>query len=91
MNQVRDLSEALKKIYEYEIGRGNQIERVDRPAGSNCPLAIIFRAPLDVSGFVIAYGMPTGVKTWENRDSHYPLEKGYVCESTHHALAGPLR
>ena len=91
MNQIFDLSNTLKGIYDYEIGRGNRVERVDRPAGSNCPLAVIFHAPFDVSGFVTIYGLPDGVKTWENRDRHYPLEKGYVCERTGHALAAPLR
>ena len=91
MKQIPDLSDALKKIYDYEIARGNEVERIDRPAGSDCPLAVIFRSPLDISGFVSIYGLPSGVKTWENRDRHYPLEKGYVCEGTRHALAGPLR
>jgi hypothetical protein len=91
MNKFPDLSPTLQLIHDYEISRGNHVERVDRPAGSNCPLAVIFREALDVSGFINAYGLPDGVRTWENHDSHYPLEKGFVCELTRHALAGPLK
>jgi len=90
MNKVIGLSEALQPIYDYEISRGNHVDRVDRPAGTNCPLAVIFHTRLDVTGFISTHGLPSDVKTWENRDRHYPLEKGYVCERTRHALAGPL-
>lgn len=91
MNRMPDLSDALQPVYDYEISRGNQVDRIDKPAGSNCPLAVIFRAPLDVQGFISMQGLPNDVKTWENRDRHYPLEKGYVCERSHHAIAGPLQ
>lgn len=89
MYQINGLSKELQPIYDYEISRGNQVERLDRPAGSNCPLAIIFRKPLDVQGFINIHGLPINVKTWENNDRHYPLEKGYICELTRQALAGP--
>jgi len=91
MYEIKELSDQLKKICEYEISRGNRVQRVDKPAGTNCPLAVIFHAPLDVSGFLKMYGLPNGVETWENRDRHYPLEKGYVCGDTRHVLAGPTR
>ena len=88
---ITDLSEKLRPIFEYEVGRGNKVERVDRPAGSNCPLAVIFARPLDVEGFVHSKGLPSGVRTWENQDRHYPLEQGYVCDDTHQAIAGPAK
>lgn len=90
MNRMDDLSEVLLPIYQYEISKGNQVERVDRPAGSNCPLAIVFRMPLDVAGFIALKGSPLEAKLWENRDRHYPLEKGFVCQRTRQAIAGPL-
>lgn len=90
MNHVEGLSTQLEGVLEFEVKRGNQIERIDRPAGSTCPLAVILKQSLDVAGFVSANGMPAGVRTWENRDRHYPLEKGFVCEKTKHAIAGPL-
>ena len=91
MNNVPELSESLRGVLEFEIARGNSIVRVDRPAGSRCPLAVIFAQSLDFSGFNATNGLPSGVDTWENRDSHYPLEAGYMCERTRHAVAGPLK
>jgi hypothetical protein len=85
------LSKRLRSILEYETARGNMVVRLDQPAGSRCPLAVIFERPLDIAGFTAVHGLPDGVEIWENRDSHYPLEKGYLCEQTRHALAGPLR
>lgn len=90
MNEVPGLSTVLRPIVEYELKRGNIIERVDRPAGTRCPLAVIFRKPLDFAGLKATLGLPAEVSTWENRDSHYPLEAGYGCERTRHAIAGPI-
>lgn len=91
MKPIPDLSKKLQPIVDFEIGRGNRVERVDRPAGSNCPLAIIFVYPLDISGYTERHGLPKGVRTWENKDRHYPLEVGYFCEETHHAISGPTK
>lgn len=90
MNKITGLSKSLQSIYDYESSRGNYVERIDSPAGTNCPLAVIFHAQLDVAGFINSHGLPVDVMTWENRDRHYPLERGYVCELTRHVLAGPL-
>jgi hypothetical protein len=87
---VTGLSEALQPIVAYELQRGNVIARIDQPAGTRCPLAVIFSKPLDVSGFKQTHGLPIGVDTWENRDRHYLLESGYICERTRHAVAGPV-
>lgn len=89
MTLVTHLSSNLRPIFDYEIGRGNSVERIDRPAGTKCPLAVIFSKPLDIEGFARVHGLPQSVSTWSNRDKHYPLEDGYVCEETRHALAGP--
>ena len=89
MESITDLAESLRGVLAFELARGNTIVRVDRPAGSNCPLAVILARPLDVAGFKADHGLPADVDTWVNRDSHYPLEAGYFCERTHHALAGP--
>jgi hypothetical protein len=89
MVPISGLSDALKPILEFEIARGNQVVRVDSPAGTECPLAVILKLPLDIAGFQMANELPAGVTTWETRDRHYPLEAGYACERTKHALAGP--
>lgn len=90
MKAIPDLSENLKPIFDFEIGRGNHVERVDRPAGSSCPLAVVFETPLDIPGYIERHGLPNGVRTWENKDRHYPVEAGYVCEETRHAISGPI-
>ena len=90
MADVSGLSPNLRGILDFELSRGNSIARVDKPAGSRCPFAVILSKPLDVSGFEKKGALPPEVRIWENRDAHYPLEKGYVCERTRHAIAGPL-
>lgn len=90
MVNVQGLSAELQPVVDFELRRGNRIERVDRPAGTRCALAVIFALPLDIAGFQASSQMPKGVKTWQNLDGHYPLEAGYVCEITRHAIAGPL-
>ncbi|MFN4352727.1 MAG: hypothetical protein ACK4F6_18160 [Hylemonella sp.] len=87
---IAGLSKTLEEIVTFEIARGNAVERIDQPAGTRCPLAVIFKRPLDIKGFLSLQSLPSGVETWENRDRHYPLEAGYVCEKTRHAIAGPL-
>lgn len=90
MTDLDFLSKTLKPLLDFELARGNEIERVDRPAGTKCPLAVIFKKPLDFKGYTDSNGSPSGVSKWENRDRHYPLEAGYVCEKTRQALAGPI-
>lgn len=91
MSDIPDLAEDLRPILAFELARGNTVVRVDRPAGSLCPLAVILARPLDIVGFRASHDLPPSIDTWENHDSHYPLEAGCICERTRHALAGPLR
>jgi len=91
MEELKYLSSALKPMVDYELSVGNEIERIDRPAGTRCPLAVVFKKPLDFKGFEDKNGKPRGVEKWENRDRHYDLEAGYVCERTRQAIAGPIR
>ena len=91
MSDISDLAKSLSAILAFELARGNTVIRVDRPAGTRCPLAVILARRLDIAGFKASHEFPDCVGTWENRDSHYPLEAGYICERTRHALAGPLR
>lgn len=85
-----DLSKSLQLIAEHELARGNEVERIDRPAGSESLLAIVFSKPLDFEGFRKKSALPPNVRVWSNRDRHYDLEDGYVCDSTHHVLSGPM-
>ena len=89
---VQDLSANLRGVLEFEVAHGNSIVRVDRPAGSQCPLAVIFAQPLGMVEFnACNNNMASGVETWENRDTHYPLEAGYICKRTRHTVAGPIK
>lgn len=90
MKDLDYLSETLKPLVDFELLRGNEIVRVDRPAGTKCPMAVIFQKSLDFNGYKEKYGEPAGIDRWENRDRHYPLEAGYVCEKTRQAIAGPI-
>ena len=87
--ELDDLSKAIRPIYELELSMGNLVERIDRPAGSKCPLAIIFKHELHIDE-IKKMGLPS-VTYWENYDPHYPIECGYFCESTRHAVAGPFK
>lgn len=91
MNDLSKLSSTLKPLVDYELQVGNEVERVDQPAGTKCPLAVIFKSPLDFRGYKEKHGEPKGVERWENRDRHYPLEAGYGCDKTNQAIAGPLK
>ncbi len=33
----------LKQIYTIELSLGNEVKHIDEPAGTSCPLAIIFK------------------------------------------------
>ena len=85
------LSPNLQSICDLELSLGNTVIRIDEPAGDRCPLAIIFKKPLHKAEIASHIELAPDVKWWENRDPHYPIEGGYMCEQTRHALAGPLR
>ena len=87
---IDELSKNLRNIYEYEVALGNEVLRVDEPAGSNCPLAVVFRQPLHFTEIAANLVVPAAVERWENRDTHYSLEAGFVCRESRHSIAGPL-
>ena len=90
MGTPTDLSPALAPILAAELARGNRVVRVDVPAGTRCPMAVVLALPLDRRAIESGAGLPSTVRFWESRDLHYPVEAGYVCESTRHTLAGPI-
>jgi hypothetical protein len=86
---MQRLSPSLKPIYELELALGNEVERVDEPAGSRCPLAIVFKKPLHVTDISARLKLSEEVTEWESSDPHYPAEKGFHCARTNHVIGAP--
>ncbi len=84
------LSRDLAPIYNLELRMGNEVARVDEPAGSECPFAIIFQNALHKTEIERDLQLPASVRYWECRDAHYPIEAGYSSDVSKHAVAGPL-
>ena len=87
---IEELSKDLIPVYRYEIEHGNEVLRIDKPAGSKCPYAVIFRERLKIRGTSQEQDLPDSVNSWKCTDPHYPREFGYVSEISRHAIAGPL-
>jgi len=87
---MKKLSKNLIPIYNLELKAGNRVLRIDEPAGTKCPLAVIFEYPLHFEQISNELTLSSSVRRWENKDPHYPLEEGVVCEETGHVVAGPL-
>lgn len=86
-----NLSVDLSPIYEIELTLGNMVARVDQPAGTECPLAVVFKCPLHHDEISKSLSLPATVRYWECTDSHYAIESGYQCEKSRHTISGPLR
>lgn len=87
---MKRLSPILRPFYELELKMGNTVERVDEPAGTDCPLAVVFSGPLHIKEAADEIGFGSGVGVFESRDPHYPLEKGIYCQRSRHVISGPL-
>lgn len=86
--RMTSLSNDLVPIYDLELKLGNKVLRTDSPAGTICPLAIIFRDPLHFEE-IKSLKLPASVTKWTNDDPHYPLETGFSSSVSKHAIAGP--
>jgi len=85
-----NLSQDLLPIYQLELARGNEVARVDEPAGTKCPYAVVFKGALHKDEIERELELSSSVKYWESRDPHYPQEAGYYSEATGHAVSGPI-
>ncbi len=88
---MKRLSSNLIPIYNLELSEGNKVIRINEPAGTKCPLAIIFEYPLHFDVIADKLTLSPAVRRWENIDQHYPLEAGFVCDVTGHVLSGPSK
>ena len=84
------LSSNLQSIYKLELSLGNEVSRIDEPAGSLCPLAVIFKNRLHFDEIAEKLNLSASVYQVENHDLHYPLEAGYKDSDTDHVIVGPL-
>jgi hypothetical protein len=84
------LSEGLLPVYKLELSLGNVVARIDCPAGTKCPYAVILKNKINHKAIKEQLELHSSISKWENRDRHYPLESGYSCEKTRHAISGPM-
>ena len=83
------LSPSLQPIVDLELIKGNKVLRIDEPAGSRCPYAIVFKFPLHFQEIKESLTLSSSVEEWENKDPHYPIERGFFCNETEHSITGP--
>jgi len=83
-----NLCSELKDIYDYEIAHGNEVERIDAPAGTDCPLCIVFKLKLK---FIASQKkLDETVLYWECNDPYYPSQAGYSEQRTKQVICGPM-
>ena len=84
------ISTHLQPIYDLELSLGNSVVQIEEPAGSTCPLAIIFKNPLHRAEIESKVRIPPSVHWLESRDEHYSRdgEGAYKCDETGHAMIG---
>jgi hypothetical protein len=86
---LANLAPSLQPIVDLELVAGNRVARVDEGMWSETPLVVVFEQRLHHDK-IKQLNLPATVKFWENRDTHYALESGYSCQTSHHAVSGPL-
>ena len=93
MDQTRQkLSIDLQPIYDYEMANGNSVLRVDEPAGTSCPLAVVFVKPLNKKQIATALKLDRDVTWHENDDPHYEVggTAGFTSKKSHQFVYGPF-
>jgi len=81
----------LRPLYEAELSQANAVLRVDEPAGSRCPLAVVFKEPLHREVVENSVAIAPVVRWVESGDRHYEAEgtAGYLCEESRQYVYGP--
>ena len=88
-----EISDDIRAIVEYELDNGNEIVRVDQPAGTKCPVAVILKFPFRIRKSRADGVVSATVSWWEYEDAHYPADWscGFKSVKSSHAVAAPLR
>ncbi len=84
------ISTTLQPIVDLELQLGNEIARIDEPAGTESPLGVVFKMPLHIHE-ATQLVLSESVYSWESTDPHYEKERGFACKKSKHLVSGPLR
>lgn len=83
------ICEHLAPLLEHELSEGNAVTGCET-GWSAVNLAMNLEKPLDISFYEEYLKAMPDLEIWENRDSHYSVQKGIVCNICRHSIAGPL-
>lgn len=75
----------LKEIIEHEIANGNKVISNDNNWSLGVRV-ITLEKPIDTVYINKNYTFEN-LEYWENHDSHYPVQKGYMCKDCNISIA----
>jgi hypothetical protein len=83
------LCEHLKPILDSEVTRGNTIREVEEDAWTNAIFVVNMKEKLDLEKDQSLVNSYLFVKSHENTDPHFELQRGFYCSKCKHSIAGP--
>jgi hypothetical protein len=87
---IEKLAASLRPVLALETALGNTVKAVEIDVWTACPLAVVMTQPLHFDEIGERLKFPETVERWENRDTHYSVERGLLCRETRHTIAGPI-
>lgn len=82
------LAANLQPLYDLEKSLGNEVEYY--VSNETCGMYVAFSNPLHRAEIERNLKLSPALTWRQFLDPHYPLEEGYVCAETNHAVVGPL-
>jgi hypothetical protein len=79
------LSPKLAQMLGHELTASNSVDGEYKNQFANCKNLVILKKP-----FQVRHSPPVGVEEFINRDSHYPLGRGYKDNDFEEILLAPL-